>query len=183
MDTMLFTARSIWTMIHGIVLGGGALLGLAAALFSLATMRVMKSSDLVDATARSQARYLGWLLGFVALALWSTVLIGTYINFPDYRAVPPEGLADLARYPKSLIQSRPGTAWLHSLAMETKEHVPWITAMLATGAAYVGIRERSRLLCDAQLRRMMVLLLGIAFILVSIVSLLGVFVNKVAPLE
>jgi hypothetical protein len=64
MDPLLFSARSIRKMIDGIVLGGGALLGLAAALFSLATMRVMKPGDLVDATARSQARYLGWLLGF-----------------------------------------------------------------------------------------------------------------------
>ena len=32
---MLFTARSIATMFHGMVLGGGALIGLAAALFAL----------------------------------------------------------------------------------------------------------------------------------------------------
>jgi hypothetical protein len=30
---MLFSERSIWTMVHGIGLGGGALVGLAAALF------------------------------------------------------------------------------------------------------------------------------------------------------
>ena len=30
---MLFSERSIWTMVHGIGLGGAALLGLAAALF------------------------------------------------------------------------------------------------------------------------------------------------------
>ena len=32
---MLFSERSIWTMVHGIGLGGAALLGLAAALFYL----------------------------------------------------------------------------------------------------------------------------------------------------
>ena len=32
---MLFSDRSIWTMVHGMVLGGAALMGLAAALFSL----------------------------------------------------------------------------------------------------------------------------------------------------
>ena len=32
---MLFTDSSIWTMVHGIGLGGGALLGIAAALFYL----------------------------------------------------------------------------------------------------------------------------------------------------
>ena len=30
MDSRLFSERGIWTMIHGIVLGGGALLALAA---------------------------------------------------------------------------------------------------------------------------------------------------------
>jgi hypothetical protein len=30
---MLFTVRSIWTMTHGILLGGTALMGLSAALF------------------------------------------------------------------------------------------------------------------------------------------------------
>jgi hypothetical protein len=47
MDPLLFSARSIRKMIDGIVLGGGALLGSAVALFSLATMRVMKPGDLV----------------------------------------------------------------------------------------------------------------------------------------
>ena len=39
---MLFSERSIWTMVHGIGLGGGALIGLAAALFYLYAAR---SSD------------------------------------------------------------------------------------------------------------------------------------------
>src|SRR5687767_10263844 len=37
--TILFSDRSIWTMAHGIVLGGAALMGLAAALFALCAMR------------------------------------------------------------------------------------------------------------------------------------------------
>ena len=36
---MLFSERSIWTMVHGIGLGGAALLGLAAALFYLYAAR------------------------------------------------------------------------------------------------------------------------------------------------
>ena len=39
---MLFSERSIWTMVHGIGLGGGALIGLGAALFYLYAAR---SSD------------------------------------------------------------------------------------------------------------------------------------------
>ena len=180
MDSTLFTDRSIWTMIHGIALGGGALMGLSAALFSLSAMRTADASDIA---AQNQSRYLAWLTVFVAVVLWLTVLVGTYVNFPPYRATPPAGLTDLSQYPKSLIQSNPATVWLHAFAMEIKEHVPWIAAMLATAVAFVGVRYRSKLLSDVQLRSMATTLLVICFVLVSFVALLGVFINKVAPLE
>lgn len=180
MDSMLFTDRSIWTMIHGIVLGGAALMGLSAALFSF---RAMHTADASDVGAENQSRYVAWLTVFVAVVLWLTVLVGTYVNFPPYRATPPEGLADLSRYPRSLIQSNPQTAWLHSFAMEVKEHVPWIAAMLATAVAFVGVRYRSQLLGDASLRRMATTLLAICFVLVAVVGILGIFINKVAPLD
>ena len=180
MDSTLFTDRSIWTMIHGIALGGGALMGLSAALFSLSAMRTADASVIA---AQNQSRYLAWLTVFVAVVLWLTVLVGTYVNFPPYRATPPAGLTDLSQYPKSLIQSNPATVWLHAFAMEIKEHVPWIAAMLATAVAFVGVRYRSKLLSDVQLRSMATTLLVICFVLVSFVALLGVFINKVAPLE
>ena len=180
MDSMLFTERSIWTMIHGIVLGGGALMSLSAALFSL---RAMHAENASDAALQNQSRYLVGLTVFAAVVLWLTVLIGTYITFPPYRATPPEGLADLSQYPRSLIQSSPGTVWLHSFAMETKEHMPWIAAMLSTAVAFISVRYRSQLLSDAHLNRMATTLLAICFVLVSFVAILGVFINKVAPLE
>lgn len=180
MDTRLFTERSIWTMLHGIVLGGGALLGLAAALFALGAMR---APDATDARARREGRYVGWLTTAVAATLWLTVLVGTYVSFPAYRATPPEGLTDLARYPRALLLADPGTRWLHAFAMEIKEHVPWMAAMLATAAAFAGVRYQSRLLGDAGLRRIATTALALCFALVAGVSLLGVFVNKVAPLD
>ena len=42
---MLFTDRSFWTMVHGIVLGGGALMALAAALFARGVIRVRSSRE------------------------------------------------------------------------------------------------------------------------------------------
>jgi hypothetical protein len=178
MDTMLFTDRSIWTMIHGIALGGAALMGVSATLFSL---RAMSPDD--SAASAEQPIHLIWLTVLTAVVLWLAVLVGTYVTFPPYRATPPEGVSDLGRFPKSLIQSRPGTAWLHSFAMEIKEHVPWIAAMLATAVAFVTVRYRQRLLIDRSLRGMATMLTGICLLLVSVVALLGVFVNKVAPLE
>jgi hypothetical protein len=180
MSTLLFSSQSIWTMIHGLMLGGGAMLALAAALFAL---RAMPAGDAQNAGAQLQSRYLTGLLVSIAVLLWLTVIVGTYVNFPPYRATPPEGLTDLSQYPRSLLQSDPGTAWLHGFAMEIKEHVPWIAAMLATPVAFVGLRYRTLVLSDGRLRRMSSALLAICFVLVAIVAVLGVFINKVAPLE
>src|SRR5688572_3855365 len=111
---MLFSDRSILTMVHGLVFGGGALLALAAALFAL---RVLPASD-GPAPSPGQARALSLLMSAAAALLWLAVLGGTYLVFPPYRATPPEGLADLAAYPRSLLLGSPDTAWLHAFAME-----------------------------------------------------------------
>jgi hypothetical protein len=164
-------------MLHGIVLGGAALMGLFAALFAMRAPHA-------DATAGDkQLRSVARLTVFVAAVLWVTVLTGTYVVFPPYRATPPEGVVDLARYPRALILDSPENAWLHTFAMESKEHMPWIGAMLATAVAFVGARCRSSLLADRDLRRIAVLLLTICFALASFTALMGIFVNKVAPLE
>lgn len=176
---MLFSADSIWTMLHGIVSGGGSLIALGAALFSL---RVMATSPDSDAPAR-HSRAVAMLTVAIAVLLWLTVIGGTYIVFPPYRATPPEGLVDLSQYPRAFLLANPDTAWLHRFAMETKEHVPWIAAILSTAAAFVSVRHRPKLLSDPGIRRVVALLTAITFVLVIYVALLGVFVNKVAPLE
>ena len=155
-------------------------MALSAALFSL---RAMPAADGSGVAAQRQSTYLAWLTVFIAVVLWLTVLVGTYVNFPPYRATPAEGVTDLSQYPRSLLQSNPGTVWLHAFAMEIKEHVPWIAVMLATAVAFVGVRYRSRLVADAQLRGMATALLTICFALVCFVAILAVFINKVAPLE
>ncbi|MEX0600628.1 MAG: hypothetical protein WD423_12520 [Rhodothermales bacterium] len=180
MEIQLFTDRSLWTMVHGIALTGAAMMALSAVLFSLLTLH---AGNIDEQAASIQSRYVAWLSVFVSVMLWSTVLVGTYVIFPSYRAVPPEGVADLGMFPKALIQANPATAWLHSFGMETKEHVPWITAMLATAVTFVSIRYRAQLLRDATLNKAAAWLIGICLVLVSYVALLGVFVNKVAPLE
>lgn len=98
---MLFTDRSVWTMVHGIVLGGVALMGLSAALFYLYAARV---SDGPQASAPNASRALAALTVLTAVTLCS-------------------------------------------------------------------------------LRNMAGIFLAICFALVSFVSLMGVFVNKVAPLQ
>ena len=175
---MLFSDRSLWTMLHGLVLSGGALVLLVTALFSL---RAMAAPDGTEVPAR-QSEAFAWLTVAAAALLWTAVLGGTYIVFPMYRATPPEGIASLADYPRALLMSSADTRWLHAFGMEIKEHMPWIAAMVATAAAVVAHRHRATLLADAALRHVTAALLAIALVLVSFVALLGVFVNKVAPL-
>jgi hypothetical protein len=176
---MLFSDRSIWTMVHGIGLGGAALMGLAAALFYLYAGRMSDGSG----GSPTASRALAGVTVFTAAMLWLTVLVGTYIIFPPYRATPPPGVTDLSQFPRSLVLASPNTAWLHAFAMESKEHMPWIASMLATAVAFISVRYRSRVLDDASLRNMAIILLAISFTLVAFVSLMGVFVNKAAPLQ
>jgi hypothetical protein len=176
---VLFSERSIWTMVHGMALGGAALLAMAALLYSV---RVTASSAGSPAAA-PQSRSLSALAVLVAVLLWMTVVGGTYIVFPPYRATPPEGLVDLSQFPRSFLLGSPDTAWLHAFAMETKEHVPWIAAILSTAVAFVTVRFRSTLLDDPRMRAVVTTLTAVSFALVSYTALLGVFVNKVAPLE
>jgi hypothetical protein len=175
---VLFSERSLWTMLHGLALSGGALMLLAAALFSLRAIALPEGS----AVPARPSNGLAWLTSAIAAALWMSVLVGTYVVFPMYRAPPPEGATSLAEHPRALLMSSADTRWLHSFGMEIKEHVPWIAAMLATAAAFVAGRHRATLLADSALRRITEALLAIAFVLVALVALLGVFVNKVAPL-
>lgn len=178
--TLLFTERSLWTMAHGIVLGGGALMALAAALFTVYMLR--RAHGGVGLTA-AHTKAFALLTTVISAVTWLTTLVGTYLVFPPYRATPPEGTTALVAYPRTLILSNPATEWLHSFAMETKEHLPWIAAMLATAVAFAAWRHRATLLTDARLGRIAASLLLICFAIVAYISLLGVFVNKVAPLE
>jgi hypothetical protein len=175
---MLFSDRSIWTMVHGMGLSGAALMGLFASLFYL---RAMASAQ-PDPTP-GQVRYFSWLATGTALALWASVLVGTFVIFPLYRLPPPADAIDLSQFPRALLLKNPETAWLHAFAMEVKEHMPWIAAMLATAAAFVSVRYQAQVLTDASLRRMTGVLLAVCFTVVAFVGLLGTFINKIAPLQ
>jgi hypothetical protein len=173
----LFTDRSVWTMVHGLILSGGAMLAMAAMLFALTAMAVPPGAP----PPRRTARALASLSVSMVVLLWLSVLMGTYRVFPLYRATPPEGSLSLLLYPRALLLATPDTRWLHAFAMEIKEHMPWIAAMLATAVAFIAARYRATLLADAALRRATAALLAVAFGIVAFVALLGVFINKVAP--
>ena len=93
-------------------------------------------------------------------------------------------MLDLSQFPRSLLLAKPDTAWLHGFAMESKEHMPWIAAMLVVSRRLGQHPDLDRrVLGDVRLRTMTATLLAVCFALVAFVALLGVFVNKVAPLQ
>lgn len=175
----IFSDLSVWTMVHGMALGGGAMAGLFGALLLVYT----KANDSTGGASSIPSPLVGLFSLAAAGLLWLTVLVGTYVVFPPYRAAPPEGALDLSAYPRSMVLADPGTAWLHSFGMEIKEHVPWIAAMLATAVAFVVLRYGGHVARDSSVRRAVMGWLGISLALVSAVALLGVFVNKVAPVQ
>jgi hypothetical protein len=178
---MLFSDRSLLTMLHGIVFGGGAMMALVAALFAIGLLlRPVRGPSFLAADA---SRALAGLTVVIALLMWLAVLSGTYLVFPPYRATPPAGATELAAYPRALLLSEPGNRWLHAFAMEIKEHMPWLAAMLSTAVAYATVRHPRVVLGDETVRRFTLALLAICFALASVAALLGTFVNKVAPLE
>ena len=187
---LLFSDRSIWTMVHGLILSGGAMMAMAAILFALIAMAAPRPGSLAATGAyqlpsapRHTAAALAWLSVIMTVLLWLSVLMGTYRVFPMYRATPPADAASLVAYPRALLLSSPDTRWLHAFGMEVKEHMPWIASMLVTAVAFITFRYRGRLLADDSLRRMAAVVLTISFAVVAFVALMGVFVNKVAPVE
>ena len=184
----LFSVPSLLTMLHGLVLSGGAIVGLVVSLLAL---RWFAQPAGVARAAHAGGGPAGvhdgdrfaQLTTVTAVLLWLAVIGGTYLVFPLYRETPPEGVTALADYPRAMLMANPDTRWLHAFGMEVKEHVPWIAAMLTTATAFVARRHRQTLLADGRMRRMMASLLVISLALVSFVGLMGVFVNKVAPLD
>jgi len=84
---MSFSGREFWTLIHG--MGFGALFLLAFA-GGLAGLYSLKSGLLTAAGVKE--RMLRLKIGVVAMAVaaWGTVLTGTWIVYPWYRAKGPD---------------------------------------------------------------------------------------------
>lgn len=176
---MSLTVREIWGVIHGMGLGALFLLAFAGGLAGLWSLRpeLVTAEGVKERLAR--LRVGTWLMAVVA---WLTVLTGTYVVYPWYRARPPEG-ADLTLYPRSLLLSDPSTAGWHKFGMEWKEHVAWIAPILATAVAYVVTRYGDQLVHHSRLRRLLMWLFTASFAAAAVAGLFGAFITKVAPVR
>lgn len=179
---MTLTTRELWTALHGMVLGAGFLLAFTGSALSLWSFR---SEWLTPAGIAGKTRLLLASCWAMAIFAWLTVLLGTLVVYPWYRAVPPSGSspAVLAGYPKALLVSQQETSEWHEFGMEWKEHIGWIAPFLATAVAVVASSFGRRLAGERLVRQTMLALLCIAFFCASVAGLFGALINKMAPVR
>jgi len=177
---MEFTTRGLWTLIHGMGFGALYLLACSGALVELTRL---SRRDADAPISRSDEIFLtAYLITMAALA-WATVLTGTYIIYPWYRAVAPPGTTNLAAFPQLLLKSSPATIAWHSIGMEWKEHVGWLTPIATTMAAAIQIRYGRHLKNHPQLRAAVLCFVLAAFFAAGIAGFFGAMLDKHAPVE
>ena len=177
---MDLTNRETWAALHGMVFGALFLLSFAGGLAGLWSLR----PEWVTVNGL-QERMFRLKLGVTTLAVvaWVTVITGTWIVYPWYRAKPPQGVTDLTAYPKALLVATPGKEDWHNFGMEWKEHVAWIAPILATAVAFIVLYYSNQLIVDKKLRYLALGLFVLAFATAGVAGGLGAFITKAAPIK
>lgn len=170
---MSLTEREFWTVIHGLVLGTLFLIAFAGGLADLWSLRpaLITSGGVAERIRRLKIGV--WTMAVVA---WATVITGTYIVYPWYREKIPTS-------PRSLLLANPDTASWHTFGMEWKEHVAWISPLLATAVAFMVSYYGHRLVRHDRMRRLGIVLFTGAFVAAGVAGLFGAFINKTAPIR
>jgi hypothetical protein len=168
-----FTEREWWGLIHGMGLGTLFLLAFAGGLAGLYSLR----PELITAAGVSE-RMRRLRIGVVAMAVvaWLTVITGTWIVYPWYR----EDVPDSAR--SQLLADESTKDW-HEFGMEWKEHVAWISPILATVVAFIVVYYGTNLIRHDRVRRTAITLFVLAFLFAAIAGAFGAFITKVAPVK
>ena len=180
---MEFTDRELWAVGHGLVLGSLFLLafgGGAAGLYALKA-HYLTEEGIAERTPRL-------LIGSVVMAVvaWLTVISGTFVVYPWYRATPPDGIdrtvqSDaLADFPRYWLLASEKTAEWHKLGMEWKEPVAWIAPFLATAVAFAVLYYGAQLVRRGEIRRAAIIFFTLAFLAAGVAGLFGAFITKAA---
>jgi hypothetical protein len=187
---MDFTSRETWTLIHGLVLGTFFLLAFAGGLAGLWSLR---TEYVTEAGIVERLRRLKLGTAAMAVAAWATVITGTWVIYPWYReALAGEELTGCegASVPTDecsprdfLLSNASGqTEDWHKFGMEWKEHIAWISPMLATLAAFL-VFYYGPLLARNRTARLLVLVVFVgAFVTAAIAGLFGALITKTAPI-
>ena len=168
---MHFTDREWWTLIHGMGFGALFLLGFAGGLAGLYSLRA-KWVTPEGITERVRRLKIGVVA--MAVAAWGTVITGTWVVYPWYR----DPAADS---PRSVLLADGSTKDWHHFGMEWKEHVAWLSPILATVAAFIVVYYGVNLIRHERVRRTAMTLFVLAFIFAVVAGAFGAFITKVAP--
>jgi hypothetical protein len=176
---MSITAREGWTVVHGMVFGAVFLLAFTGGLAGLYSLRPewVTVEGVKERLLRMKVGL--WTMATIA---WVTVITGTFIVYPWYRAPAPKG-ADLAQYPRNLLLSSPATAEWHNFGMEWKEHVGWLAPIAATVVAFAVTYYGPILAKKVAERRALMVFFIVAFATAAAAGMFGALINKVAPLR
>jgi hypothetical protein len=169
---MQLTGREWWAIIHGMGLGALFLLAFAGGLAGLYSLRpgLLTEKGVAERTRRLEIGT--WTM---AAAAWLTVITGSYIVYPWYRA-EPDG-------PKFKLLANPKTADWHEFGMEWKEHIAWIAPLLATAVAFAVTYYGTSLIRHQGIRRALIGFFTAAFVIAGIAGALGAFITKAAPVS
>jgi len=175
---MALTNREFWTAVHGLIFGSLFLLAFTGGLAGLYSLR---PEWVTAAGLKERLTRLKWGMIAMAVAAFGTVITGTYVVYPWYRAPAPEG-ADLTQFPRNFLLADPDLSGWHIFGMEWKEHVAWVSPILAVAAAFLVVKYGPVLAENAKLRRMVAIIFVLSFATAAIAGLLGAFITKAAPI-
>jgi hypothetical protein len=173
---MELTGREFWTLIHGLILGGGFIIAFAGGLAEFWSLRpaFVTPEEIKQRTRRLIAGTSG-----MAVIAWATVITGTWVAYPWYRE---DRYTEVTDSPRALLLDNPDTERWHTFGMEWKEHVAWIAPMLATVAAAIVLYERRDLVRNQPVKRLAMWVFIAAFVTAAIAGVLGALITKKAPI-
>jgi hypothetical protein len=191
---MEFTAREWWGVIHGMGLGALFLLAFAG---GLAEFHSLTRAEITPAGIVRRMRRLRVGVVAMAAAAWGTVVTGTWIVYPWYREKLAISGADEfagcagAHVPTETCSPRDfllsgasgDTEQWHKFFFEWKEHVAWISPILATVVAFIVVYYGTNLIRHERVRKTAITLFVMAFVFAAIAGAIGAFVTKVAPIK
>ncbi len=168
---MHLTNREWWGVIHGMGFGAVFLLAFAGGLAGLYSLRPELVTNAGVAERMKRLR-----LGVVAMAVaaWGTVLTGTYVVYPWYREKLPTSA-------KARLLANPDTADWHEFGMEWKEHIAWLSPILATVVAFIVVYYGTNLIRHERVRKTAITLFILAFVFAAVAGAMGAFITKAAP--
>ncbi|MGH8833981.1 MAG: hypothetical protein ACRDWG_03125 [Actinomycetes bacterium] len=170
---MSLTNREFWALVHGMILGALFLLAFAGGLAGLYSLR-----PALVTPAGIRERMLRLKIGTTGMAVvaWATVITGTWIVYPWYRESGPDS-------PRSQLLANPDTKDWHEFGMEWKEHIAWLSPILATTVAFIVLYYGTNLIRHSRVRNTAIILFVLAFVFAAIAGIFGALITKAAPVQ